>query len=327
MKYSYVYLCFLIIIKTCIYSYQFHTFRQVSVSSTSSLFKLSNDNNVDDSPSEIINNDNQIAMAKLKAEVVTPFRLLRFFIYGGIGSAGGLGSFTAIPQLIIALQNKDADLSNAVTNVLVDVGGVITAIVLWIKENESQQKLLNTFTSKQMKLDNKISPTAVQEREKQLSMLPVEIQISENNENITRIVSLNDLQLKGKQNVIIVAGTYDYVRDCIISARIEGQELFINKETIIIPYIRNDQQLDESKEKGFGKKETLMTAPYIAKPKQLTIWETILQNEVNQAELQGMKDLWEQGFLIALNKKGQVDRRGLGQPPWKDVVEQLNKKI
>lgn len=173
----------------------------------------------------LFENSDSIAKAKLKAEVRTPFRLLRFFIYGGVASAGALGSFTAIPQLYLSFQNSNElniDKSNAITNVVVDVGGVIGAVLLWRKESTDQKKLIDSYIAKQLKLDNSLSPTAIEERQQQLSLLPVEIQISEIDANVTRVVSLKDLQIRGLQNIIVIAGNYEFVKDSLISARLEG---------------------------------------------------------------------------------------------------------
>mmetsp|Transcript_1814 Transcript_1814/g.2902 ORF Transcript_1814/g.2902 Transcript_1814/m.2902 type:complete len:339 (+) Transcript_1814:33-1049(+) len=268
--------------------------------------------------------DSTMGIAKLKAEAASPFRLLRLFIYGGIGAAGGLGTFTAVPQLILALNSDDGDKANAITNVLVDVGGVVAAAFLYSKERDNQQKQLTTFTDKQQKMDNKMTDTTMAEREKLLSMLPIEIQISEQDENVTRIVSLQDLQQRGNQHVVLVAGENGFVRDAVIAARLEGSDLFNAKETTVVPFIYNDRQLEEGKEKGFGSKEGLMTSPYIAKPKQMDVWQRILQGEVDLAEQQGTSDVWGQGLVIAITREGKVLRRGLGAPPWQEVVEQLD---
>jgi hypothetical protein len=99
-----------------------------------------------------------------------------------------------------------------------------------------------------------------------------------------------------------------------------GMELFNTKEVIIIPFVfgvDDDRQIDADKEKGFGKRDLLMTAAYIAKPKQLSVWwvqmiilimsvmmmitmitiisiklcrKTILQSEVDIAEQGGNDD-------------------------------------
>ena len=113
------------------------------------------------------------------------------------------------------------------------------------------------------------------EREEEIAKLPVEIQVSENDVNATRIVSLQDLQAKGKQNVVIAAGDFSFAKDVVISARLEGNDSFNSKDTLLIPYIvSEDDQLEDTKTKGFGKSSEaeLMTAPYIAKPKQVSIF-------------------------------------------------------
>jgi hypothetical protein len=37
----------------------------------------------------------------------------------------------------------------------------------------------------------------------------------------------------------------------------------------------------------------------------------------------GDRNIRDQGFVIGLNKSGAVKLRGLGQPPWKNIVNQL----
>ena len=138
---------------------------------------------------------------------------------------------------------------------------------------------LEAFTEKQ----NQMSGTEAQARENILGMLPVEIQVSEQNENSTKIVSLNDLNLKGMQNVIIVAGDEKFVKDTVISARLEGNDMFTSKETMVIPFIVGvvENQLDSKESKGFGnKQESLMSSPYIAKPQQVSTFKMPFNNVV-----------------------------------------------
>lgn len=208
-------------------------------------------------------------LVKLKAEATSPFRLLRQFVYIGTGAAGAIGTFTAIPQLIFALNDVNADKVAALTNIGIDLGAVVGAVLLWNKESEIEQKKVQRFSERQKLMNNRLSERELLEREEFISKLPVEIQVSERDENVTRIVALGDLQLKGRQNVVIVTGATAFVRDAVIAARIEGNDLFSSKNTIVVPFITNADQLDSKSEKGFGSKETLMTSPYIAKPQQV----------------------------------------------------------
>lgn len=209
---------------------------------------------------------------KLKEEISSPFRKVRQFIYSGAGIAGLIGTVTAVPQLIFAVQDGGEAITGAITNVAIDVGAVVLAVVGWNKDAEGERIKLERYTRKEKILSFQMSSTDIEDREKDISLLPVQIQVSEKDENATRIVSLGELQSKGKQNIIIVAGKRDFVKDVVISAKIEGTELFNSKEIYVVPVVLEDDQLDAALAKGFGApKESLMSAPYIGKPMQVSI--------------------------------------------------------
>lgn len=181
---------------------------------------------------------------------------------------------TAIPQLIIAntRPNPTIPLETALQNAGIDVAGVIVTGFLLYREFTSNSETIDRFTEREQRLTGKLSGQALEEREKRIALLPVDIQVSENNENITKIVSVGDLQSKGRQNVVIVTGKKTFVKDAIISARIEGSDLFTKFDTIVIPVVTNDEQIDQGgdKKKGFGdSQEELLTAPYFGKPMQV----------------------------------------------------------
>lgn len=266
---------------------------------------------------------------QLKSEIVSPFRLLRQFVFFGLGASAGLGLVTAIPQLIIAntRPNPTIPLETALQNAGIDVAGVIVTGFLLYREFTSNSETIDRFTEREQRLTGKLSGQALEEREKRIALLPVDIQVSENNENITKIVSVGDLQSKGRQNVIIVAGKKTFVKDAIISARIEGSDLFTKFDTIVIPVVTNDEQIDQGgdKKKGFGdSQEELLTAPYFGKPMQMEVWMDYVLKEIDQAERQGNKQARKEGILIALKKSGKVVRRGLGLPIWKQLVEEVD---
>lgn len=264
--------------------------------------------------------------AKLKAEISSPFRKLRQFIYGAAGAAGALGTITSVPQLILALEGatEKGSVSDIALNIAIDLGAVITAVVLWDRESNAEKAKINQFQSKEQQLSAKLSSEEISEREAFLGKLPVEILFSNSDENVTRIVSLNDLQAKGKQHAIIVTGSAAFVKDALISARIEGTNLFTAKETCVIPVVYQEEQLETEGSKGFGAKDSLMNAPYIGRPTQIPVWLRYLQQEVELAERQGSKGVVDQGLVLAVAQNGKVIRRGLGLPPWKEVCDQLN---
>ena len=114
--------------------------------------------------------------------------------------------------------------------------------------------------------------------EEAISLLPVEIIASESSANETRIVSVGDLQSKGKQSIVIVAGFKSYVKDAIITAKLETADLFISKNIYVIPVVYEeaadggvgvDRSFYEGASKGFGAKDELMSAAYIGRPTQV----------------------------------------------------------
>lgn len=262
---------------------------------------------------------------KLKEEIASPFRKVRLFFYAAMGLAGGLGTFTAVPQLFFALQDGGEAVPNAVGNVLIDLGGVIGGVLLWDRDTADEKKKLERFTDKEKKLSYQLTDAEKTDREKELALMPVQVQISEKDENVTRIVSISDLQSKGKQHVIVVAGSRSFVKDAVISAKIEGVELFNSKETFVIPVVLDDDQLEQQDSaKGFGvPKESLMSAPYIGKPTQLNVWTSYLKKETDLAIKQGEVDIINKGLIVAVKRTGKVIRRGVGLPPWKSLVEEF----
>ena len=260
---------------------------------------------------------------RLKEEVASPFRLLRKFVYGSTGIAGAIGTITTIPQLLIALQDNNDKITESITNIAIDLSAIIGSVLLFVQDSKAEKEKLERFAIKE-KEQYQMSKEQIKEREKEISLLPVEIIFSEQNENITRIVSLADLQVNGKQNVICIGGSQSYIKDCMISARIEGSDLFSQQNTYIIPVVLGDDQIQAKT--GFGSKDEFMTAPYIGKPTQLNVWQNYLLKEVKLAEMQGAANVLKQGIVLAIKQNGVIIRRGLGLPPWKSLVEEMTKK-
>jgi len=274
---------------------------------------------------------------KIKEEIASPFRRLRQFLYVACFMAAGLGFVTAVPTLIIAIQRDSGSevISTTLTNVGIDFAGVVGGLALFIREGKDEQEKLQRFAEKEQRKSTRLTDSDIADRSKEIARLPVEIIFSEKDDSATKVVSFGDLQEKGRQNIVIVTGKRSFVKDALISARIEGNELFNSKNTIIVPVVFDDKQLFDSNEfapkNGFGvpqekenaDKEKLLEAPYIAKPAQITVWERYLAKEIGLAQKQGAKDVLKQGLVIAVRRTGEVNRRGLGLPPWKNLVNDL----
>jgi hypothetical protein len=54
------------------------------------------------------------------------------------------------------------------------------------------------------------------------------------------------------------------------------------------------------------------------------VWVDYVRQEISQAEQQGNKQASKDGIIIAVKKSGKVIRRGVGLPPWKQIVDELD---
>ena len=281
---------------------------------------------------------NSVMQAKLQEEMSSPFRKVRQFIYIAFGLGGGIGLFTALPQLSMAFSTDDADITNAIVNVFIDLGGLLGAIFLWRVEGAAGDEKVETFIEKTKAEGFKMDKSESNEREVEISNMPVEINFSESNAEEKRIVRFGDLQSKGNQHLIVIAGSEEVVRDAVLSARIEGTDLFSMKDTMVVPIVFDGVSYDDSPEsgptqlatreaevimKGFGAKQSILDAPYIGQPTQLNVWRKYLTKEVDQAKAQGTPDILDQGLVLAVRRDGKITRRGVGIPPWKSLIEEL----
>ena len=284
------------------------------------------------------NNSNSVMQAKLQEEISSPFRKVRQFIYIAFGLGGGIGLFTALPQLSMAFSTEDADITNAIINVFVDLGGLLGAFFLWRVEGAAGDEKVEVFIEKTKGEGFKMDKSESNEREVEISSMPVEINFSESNAEEKRIVRFGDLQTKGNQHLIVIAGNEEVVKDAVLSARIEGSDLFSMKDTMVVPVVFDGVSYDDSPEsgpkqlakreaevvaKGFGAKKSILDAPYIGQPTQLNVWRRYLTKEVDQAKAQGTPDILEQGLVLAVRRDGKISRRGVGIPPWKSLIEEL----
>jgi hypothetical protein len=58
----------------------------------------------------------------------------------------------------------------------------------------------------------------------------------------------------------------------------------------------------------------------------MKVWRSYLSKEIEQAKTQGNADIIQQGLVLAVRKDGNIVCRGIGAPPWKQIVTELNTK-
>lgn len=277
------------------------------------------------------------ALLKLKVEASSPFRLLRQYLFFAMAGGGSLGTIVGIPQLIKVLANNNFDdTKTALFNLGVNIGGVVAGVLLFLRERKQEEEKLEKYRKIERRANNKLTPAEIERRERLINLLPVEILLGVNKTiinpaallnnptttntstlltlqalaekgprvnttEITRVVSISDLQEKGQQSVVIVTGDYNYIKDCLVDLRLRDQEEFSRENILVVPFCSNlsDQnkleqdyeEVEKSKsvvKKGFNTNITptkttgetnaatlkraleMLSAAYIGRPKQVS---------------------------------------------------------
>ncbi|XP_020591423.1 protein LOW PSII ACCUMULATION 1, chloroplastic-like [Phalaenopsis equestris] len=127
--------------------------------------------------------------AKIRSEVLSPFRSVRMFFYLAFIASGAAGGLIAITQLISALTDpsKTLLLPEVLKGLAIDASAVFLFYFLYSRENEAKNvQLAKLF------------------REESLSQL--KLQIDQN-----KIIAVNDL--RGIARLVVIAGSASYINE------------------------------------------------------------------------------------------------------------------
>jgi len=259
---------------------------------------------------------------KLVAESIAPWRTLRLFLYGSLGSGAFIGGLINGSGAIAASASPDFDLKIELINLGIDFGAVIVFGLLarWdLKEQSELQGKVDERIEK--KKEMKKVGKAMKERESILNALDLKITIGEDQ---TRTAKVSDLQAGAKQHMIIVAGPRRACKDALIGANILKMD-FALSNVLVVPYDTETRNEPSSTEKGFGDRPSYEKQPYIATAYGEE-WDEYILKEVNDA-IQQNRDpgvsVEKDGIAIVVANNGEIIRRGVGTVPWRRMVEQL----
>lgn len=273
--------------------------------------------------------------SRLLSESIAPWRTLRLFLYGSLGSGAAVGGLITLAGVAAGLSGarSDLDLNTEFLNLAIDFGAVAIFAFLAKWDFDQSNELNDKVKEKiQQKKENKVIRKAMKEREQTLSKLNLEIRVTE--DGSTQTAAVEAIQTGGKQHMIVVAGGKKAIRDALLGANILKMEFSI-RDVIIVPYElgkTKEQKEDEAKLKpvgsGFGKdsRPTWETQPYVAQPVGEG-WDEFIQAEVDDAVQQNGEKVKEDGVAIVVSNTGEIIRRGVGQVPWRNMVEELENAV
>ncbi|GKU86163.1 hypothetical protein SLEP1_g725 [Rubroshorea leprosula] len=256
---------------------------------SSSTISCSAANNKPSSPSDISSD------AKLRSEVLSPFRSVRMFFYLAFISSAGLGGLIALSQLIGALANpaRSPEVPEILKSVGIDVGAVSLFAFLYSRENSAKNAQLAKLS-----------------REESLSKLKLRVDES-------RIISLSDL--RGITRLVICAAPASFIEEAFKLSE-PFTESLMDRGVLVVAFATDGNlptfefdASEEMKEITAKRKRLWQLAPVY-----VSDWDKWLDE---QKKLAGVSP--ESPVYLSLRLDGRVRGSGVGYPPWNAFVAQL----
>lgn len=233
--------------------------------------------------------------ARIRSEVLTPFRSVRMFFYLAFIASGGLGTLIAVTQLIAALTNpsRALDAPEIAKGLGIDIGAVSLFAFLYYRENTAKNAQIARLS-----------------REENLSNLKLRV-------DEKRVIPVSSL--RGLARLVICAGPASFITESFNRSE-PFTEGLVERGVLVVPFAT------DGKSPSFEFEESEETKDFTAKRKRLwqlnpvfvTEWTNWLDE---QKKLAGVSS--DSPVYISLRLDGRVRGSGIGYPPWNAFVAQL----
>lgn len=246
---------------------------------------------------------------RLLQEATSPWRTVRTFFFGAFGFSATVGGLTAVTQLAASVAGREnaLPLQTSLTNVGVDLAVVLACVVGWRLEARAEADV--TLEASPLTTDE------LEARTKRLLRLGVSVGLG----NDRREATLETLRGVAKQSVVVLGGPAASVDDAMTDALIQ-QKLFVSTETLVVP-VRLDATTGEVRD-DYASKPMYAKAGFVALPVG-DDWADFVRAEVATATDQGAASASSDGVVIAVRQDGSIARRGVGKPPWKQLLRDI----
>ncbi|KAJ1271796.1 hypothetical protein BS78_06G153500 [Paspalum vaginatum] len=238
------------------------------------------------------------SMAKIRSEVLSPYRSVRMFFYLAFMASGALGGLIALTQLLPALSNpsRAAGAADTLKGLGIDVAAVSLFAFLYSRESKAKDAQVARLT-----------------REERLSRLKLRAGAE------GRPFALGEL--RGAARLVIVAGPADFVAESFRRSQPLLREL-AERAVLAVPFatdgstpeMRVDDGSDEDGDDVARRSKRLwqLTPVYTAE------WAQWLDDQKKLAGVQSDAPVY-----LSLRMDGRVRGSGVGYPPWQAFVAQL----
>ncbi|CAD5176318.1 unnamed protein product [Musa acuminata subsp. malaccensis] len=234
--------------------------------------------------------------AKIRSEVLSPFRSVRMFFYLAFMASGALGGLISITRLVPALVNSSraADLPEILKGFGIDLGAVLLFAFLYTRESSAKNAQLAKLS-----------------REENLSKLKLRV-------DGNRSIAVGDL--RGVARLVILAGPASYIADSFARSKPYTDGL-VERGVLVVPFATDGNtprfdldEIDEEDEAIVDKKKRL----WRLSPLYTSEWAKWLDEQKKLANVS-----LDSPVYLSLRMDGRVRGSGVGYPPWNALVAQL----
>lgn len=271
---------------------------------------------------------NESVRTKLLTESIAPWRSLRLFLYGALGSGALIGGLINLSGLAAVVSgSKEGEISTNLLNVSIDLGAVALFVFLFRWDFRKQAELNEKVEERiEKKKELKLLEKSIKDRERKLGNLRLDVQVSAAGD--TKDASIKELQVGARQHMILVIGPKKACRDALVGANLLKMDFAMSNVIVVPCEIGTDpaEQRSRPEGTGFGDRPMYETQPYVARPTGEG-WTEYVAAELADAIKQNGEKVKSEGIVLVISSNGKVIRRGVGKIPWRAVVEQLDQSI
>ncbi|XP_002987350.2 protein LOW PSII ACCUMULATION 1, chloroplastic [Selaginella moellendorffii] len=245
--------------------------------------------------------------ARIREEVISPFRSLRLFLYPALMASATIAALTALPRLIAALANSpnatvenNASLGQVLEGLGIDVAAIVVFALLYRSDTKARDLQLAKLS-----------------REESLASLRVEL-------GNKRVATLE--QMRGSARFVIIAGPKSHV-DQALELSLPFQEQLLERGVTLVPFVtppaastEESQSSSFQAQKSQAKDDDSAAAArrWIVLPIYTSEWTKWLSEQKKIANIPEDKPVY-----LSLRMDGRVRGSGVGFPPWSALVAQL----
>lgn len=233
----------------------------------------------------------------LREEAESPFRKVRFFLYGSVGAGAFVSLLLSVTRIAAALAGINSDLlQESAVNAGIDALGLIVLAFLWRNDLSAQESRLKRASkgAALAKLQVRGSKQLME------GYLEEESQRESSDTFTTSLASLR--RGRGIEKRVVIAAAGKEKISAVLGKVAELKEALAFNDLLVVPVelpriTAPEVSLDD-------------LSPCVALPVGRS-WNVVVGDEVEQAVEQGL-DVENEGFCVILKKNGRVGQRTKG---------------